>query len=272
MKPNPDSVELFIDHLVLNAASPHTIRAYKSDLRGLLDYCFTKTDFDTSNFEIYTATYLNFNKPGWSVNTINRKIAAFKAYAKWLGYVNFLKDYSRPKTPPGIAHPIPEGVAGILKMIDVANKTSHQALVAMTGLMGLRIGEALQIEASNVRTENSTLTVFGKGNKTRVIPISDMAFGILVRRYCECAGTTTKLVPLTDRAARRVITRLAEKAELSRSVASHDMRMTFGTVAYHKSGGDLRAVQELLGHSSSHTTENYTLVNLEQMRKAAEIV
>ena len=64
---------------------------------------------------------------------------------------------------------------------------------------------------------------------------------------------------------------MAAKAGISHS-STHDGRMTVGTLMYYRSGGDIRAVQEHLGHSSSTTTENYTKVNSERMRNAVDIL
>lgn len=271
------SASRFLDNLKNYGCSPNTIRAYKSDLSMFLHSMYLGYDYTPSELENFMASYLSTHKCNWSINTLNRKLACFRKYGQYIGKADFLSSYKRPTSPPGLAHPIQEGVDGILKMIETARKPHHKALVTLTGLLGLRVAEALSVTCGDFHQDFTELEVIGKGEKTRIIPVSDHVWGCLVYRYfeilsCETHGSNHhRFVPLSNRAARLAITNIAKRAELKNPVSSHDLRMTFGTVAYYTSGGDLRAVQELLGHSNSHTTENYTQVSMDKMRSAAEI-
>lgn len=210
------------------------------------------------------------NRSAWSPNTTNRKLAALRKFGKWLGYADFLATYKSPKAAKGVAHPLAEGIDGILKMIEAARKPEHKALGALCGLLGLRCGEALTVRASDIDDDSMTLKVRGKGDKERIIPIHDRVYEMLLPRLIHCWKNNDKLVPLHDRTARRAWTSMGKRVGIQTS--SHDGRMTFGTTTYHKSNGDIRAVQELLGHASSHTTENYTEVTMDKMRAAASIL
>lgn len=168
-----------------------------------------------------------------------------------------------------MAHPLPEGIDGITAMIESAKKPEHKALVALCGMMGLRVGEALKVRPSHFNYERNILRVHGKGDKQRDVPVVDAVWQHLMPALVAAKANDDTLISLHDRSARRAWTRLSEKAGVSRS-STHDGRMTVGTFMYHQSGGDLRAVQEFLGHSSSSTTELYTQVNLNKMRKAAD--
>lgn len=271
---NPGSVQEFTDHLTVNGASPNTVRAYRSDLMAFLiwDNCRQAQLADSNQLENLVAKYITIHRPTWSVHTTNRKLSAFRSWAKWVGYSNFLANYNPPKPAPGIAHPIPEGIKGILDMIDATDNPVYKALVALGGLAGLRVSETRAVRRHHIRIAPDEITVYGKGAKMRVVPISVAAWIAISPRWLQIFHTTDYMVPLSDAQARKVIRALGRKAGLNQPVSSHDLRMTFGTAAYYKSGGDLRAVQQLLGHASSHTTENYTQVTMEAMRKAAEIV
>lgn len=274
-----DCIDQFLYSLSANGQSDNTIRAYRADLMGLKDWTETyrildpnQTVQDPVEFEHETLEYIKAHKDKWAPTTLKRKLASFRTFAKWRGYDWFLARYKKPVVPPGIAHPIQEGIEGVIAMIDASKKPIHKAAIVLTGLCGLRVGEALTIRPSAINEERMELKLVGKGNKTRVVPMADYAYERLLPRLLECWADDGLLVPLHERSARRAIKSAGKKAKLSRPIASHDMRMTFGTTAYYNSGGDIRAVQELLGHSSIDTTVNYTQASMDRMRAAAEIV
>lgn len=157
------------------------------------------------------------------------------------------------------------------RLIKVARNDSQRALLALCGLCGLRISEALSICPQNFKLAEMMLEVRGKGDKTRFVPVSPEAWDLLIipvtRAMCE---NDREVINLKDRFARRVITNLGIKAGLRRHISSHDLRATFATAVYDKTG-DIRLVQELLGHSSVETTQLYTGVLLSKMRDAVQL-
>jgi site-specific recombinase XerD len=181
-----------------------------------------------------------------------------------------LGDYSAPTAARGIPHPLPEGIEGVYRLINCTHNEKQKALVALCGLCGCRVAEALGIKPSDFDLDRMLLTIRGKGDKTRIVPVSDRAWEVLctpvTRAFVE---GNREVVGLKDRFARRVITTLGERAGLKRAISSHDLRSTFGTEVYNRTK-DLRVTQELLGHSSSQTTELYTAITLENMRAAVE--
>jgi site-specific recombinase XerD len=115
--------------------------------------------------------------------------------------------------------------------------------------------------------ENMLVEIRGKGDKTRTVPLSTEAWNNVVSAYAMAATTIDhRLVTYQDRFARQAVTNLGNRV-LHRKVSSHDLRATFATAAMD-AGANLRTVQELLGHASSETTELYTAVRMDQMRKA----
>lgn len=199
-----------------------------------------------------------------------RRLASFRAFARWNGFPEVLAEYTAPRVPRGNPHPLTEGIDGIKKMLAVAPTPEKRALVALIGLCGMRVSEARSITPNDIDTVHKTITiVHGKGDKTRVVPMSDLAWQNLSYQYHSTPVDKT-LISLSDSAARRSFTRLAEKAGLEGKPSSHDGRATLAT-AMLRNGGNLRVVQEMLGHSSPATTAVYTQVTMDDMRKAATL-
>ena len=156
-------------------------------------------------------------------------------------------------------------------MIAQAKKENHAALVALCGLCGLRVAEALAVRASHFDLSRMMLLVHGKGDKEREVPVSTAAWEVLAhpvaRSFCH---DDALVVGLKDRFARTVITNLADMSGLQRHVSSHDLRATFATAVYDKTLNQ-RLVQELLGHSSGTTTEVYIGVSQKNLKMGVEL-
>lgn len=156
-------------------------------------------------------------------------------------------------------------------MAVVAKNERQRALVALTGFCGLRVSEALSITPESFDFDNMTLLVRGKGDKSRVVPVSNQAWAIMLKAVIQARliSPIQPVVDYRDRFAREILTSLGERAHLKRHIASHDMRHTFGTEILN-AGADIRTAQELLGHASVTTTQIYTGVSLDNMRKAVD--
>lgn len=205
--------------------------------------------------------------------TTGRRISSLRSWAKWAGLGVVLDEYVPPSPARPVPHPIPEGMDGVRRMITVAKNTRHKAIVAFGGLCGLRIAETLTVRAMDFDMREMLLTVHGKGDKRRIIPVSPEAWEIVQRPVLDTAaysGLAAPVIGYQDRFARQIITDLGQQAGLSRPVSSHDLRMTFGSAVYEATK-DIRATQELLGHSSAATTELYTMVRVETMREAVRL-
>ena len=181
-----------------------------------------------------------------------------------------LDEYVAPVPGRPMPHPLPEGIPGVISMCEAARKAPHAALVALGGLVGCRVAESLSIRPMDIDLHDMMVTIRGKGDKTRVVPVSRTAWTYLapvcVERF---ALQTESLLPYGDRFARQLITDLGVRAKLRRAVSSHDLRATFATHVFDTTN-NIRLTQELLGHASVTTTEAYTLVERRAMRSAVE--
>lgn len=156
-------------------------------------------------------------------------------------------------------------------MIDRTRNPLHKALLALNGLLGLRIDEVIHVCLDHFDLNEMTLKVRGKGDKTRIVPVSSRAWTTIKPRYDACAAANLSfLVPYSNRGARKAVSRHGRTAGLSRHVVSHDLRATALTAAYDKSL-DLRAVQEIAGHTDPRTTQLYTQVSMTNMRTALDL-
>lgn len=275
----PENINRFLDKCTSMGMSENTTKAYCADLMGFdawKAYCISNGNdvLPTMRPEMAVATYLNVNRSKWAPSTTKRKLACFRAYARFMGEPTFLADYRPPKVAPGVAHPLGGGVDDIKTMFATARRPHHKAMVVLIGLLGLRISEARNVRYTDFDDGSGeiVLTVRGKGDKTRHVPVDPDVMAMLDEPF-RLAQTRDDglLIPIGDRPARRAWTRIGRRAGIARPTATHDGRMTFGTAAYDKHK-DLRAVQELLGHSSSSTTENYTGVSMAKKRASAAVL
>lgn len=217
--------------------------------------------------------YLTEIRPSVAPSTLNRKLACYRKFGSYLGFPGFLHDYMAPRPAKLVPHPLPNLANDVMELLEIARTPRKVALIALCGLVGLRISEALSVDASNVDPREMIVTVRGKGDAYRVIPLSQRAWDCIAAAYYAAAASkgNKRLVNYSDRYARRLIKNMGAEAILAREIASHDLRMTFGTEAYNKSK-DLRAVQELLGHANASTTEGYIGKSMDEMRAAANFI
>lgn len=224
-----------------------------------------------ADFEELGMAWLTKHRRMLAPRTTARRLTSLRAYAKWAGYPGLFEEYTAPDGGPAMPHPLPEGMAGVRRLIVAANTEMQRCLIALMGMCGLRVAEAISITYADCMIEGGkvTLRVRGKGDVVRYVPVSDEAYTHIVRRMVETALNGMPLVEMKDRYARQCITDIAVRAKLSRRVASHDLRATFATAVYDKTK-DKMLVQRLLGHKSGNTTEGYIGTTREKMIEGVE--
>ncbi len=269
---SPEVIDKFRSSLFVKGKQLNTVKAYTTDLRVFLDQTCPEKTVTQEEFEEMGAAWLTMNRRKVSPKTTGRRLTSLRAFARWAGWGLVLEDYSAPDPGKGQPHPLPEGVEGVRRLIEAASVEKHKALIALCGLCGCRVGEALSIRPSDINIGTMTLTIRGKGDKTRYVPISTEAWEVLsvvvMRRMI--ALSDEELVPMNERHARKVVTSLGVRAKLQRHISSHDLRATFGTAVFDKTL-DIRLVQELLGHATSAQTETYVGVKFAKMREAVAL-
>lgn len=209
--------------------------------------------------------YINAVRSHLKPKTVTRKITAIRSYGKHVGQ-DLLVGYRAPTPLRAVPHPLDGGTDDVMAMVAAAHDPRQVALVVLGGMVGLRVSESLAALPTDLDPHRMMLRVQGKGDREREVPVSQTAWRLLAPAVA-LAWPDKRLAPYSDRRARQIITDCARWAGISRPVASHDLRATFATEAYRRCL-DLRAVQELLGHASSVTTEGYVKASERAMKAA----
>ena len=226
--------------------------------------------------------YKNIYKKPLSARSRRRAISSIKNFFKYSSLNNDLYKvaYSEvqllknPKIPRSLPKPIAEGDIGLL--IEELKKISKKSWVQKRNIAllyllygcGLRINEALSITKSHL-IDKSSLTILGKGNKERLVPVLDIVANSLENYLKEIPYDLPSDVsifvgdrgnPLKASAFQRDLKNARVNLGLPKTATPHSLRHSFATHLL-KNGGDLRIIQELLGHSSLSTTQIYTEVD-----------
>ena len=247
----------FDRRLEAEGLSDNTRRAYVSDLEGYLEWT---GDYGHISPET-VPDYLNWLRKNKVSNaTLNRKATTLRKYFDDHPDAGILRKYKAPPVPAGKAHPLPNLMDDVRAMI-ATSCGQHRVAIALCGFAGLRINEARELAIGDIDFVGKELTIRGKGQKVRYVPMAP-ELELILTEYLNASSIIPwepgmPLIDISDRGIRGAITRAGQRANIDRPVCSHDLRMTFGSVVYDKTK-DLRVTQELLGHSSSTTTERYT--------------
>ena len=226
--------------------------------------------------------YKNIYKKPLSARSRRRAISSIKNFFKYSSLNNDLYKvaYSEvqllknPKIPRSLPKPIAEGDIELL--IEELKKISKKSWVQKRNIAllyllygcGLRINEALSITKSHL-IDKSSLTILGKGNKERLVPVLDIVANSLENYLKEIPYDLPSDVsifvgdrgnPLKASAFQRDLKNARVNLGLPKTATPHSLRHSFATHLL-KNGGDLRIIQELLGHSSLSTTQIYTEVD-----------
>ncbi len=267
--------------------SPHTVAAYRRDVDGFLAFLrghlgalpdlAALSALDAADFRAWLARRAG---AGLSRGSTARALSAVRGLFRHLERRGLAPSaaLARVRTPP-LPHGIPKPL-GEADALDVLRRAAELAPkpwiaardVAVLTLLygcGLRIGEALGLDQRDAPEAGGTMTVTGKGRRQRVVPVLPAVAGAIriYRRACPFPGDDGRPLFYGARGGRldagvvqRVMRRLRADLGLADSATPHALRHSFATHLL-AGGGDLRTIQELLGHASLSTTQRYTEVD-----------
>jgi integrase/recombinase XerC len=288
-----DQVEAFLEALRNRAVSEHTLSSYESDLRDFEAFLkLRKVSFDTVDHILIRDFLGHLYEKDLKKTSIARKLACLRTFFKFLVREGDFKTnpaelISSPKLPRKLPSYLPEDeAAAVVEMPkgDEWKDLRDRAILELLYASGLRVRELAGLNDENLDLAQQLVRVFGKGRKQRIVPFGEFAARALVAYLAERDrlglstpeddGQTPLFVSVNARRLHvRDVQRLIEKTRLGlpsgRRLTAHTLRHTFATHLLER-GADLRAIQELLGHSSLSTTEKYTHVSLEHLRKEYE--
>ena len=279
-----DALDAYTAHLHTERhASPHTIRAYRTDLRQFLDVAGTalaRIRPDTIRHWLRTLD------GAAQRSSIARKLAAVRSFLRWCVETGRLtadpaSGVATPKTRRTLpTHLTLDQVDRLLATPDAASLAGgrDRAIFEVLYSAGIRVSELTGLDWADVDTEAGVVRVLGKGRKERVVPIGRPALAALAayRAACAAAGMPVQRGPvfrnlrggrLTSRSVARLMERHVLASGAPGKATPHALRHTFATHLLG-AGADLRAIQELLGHASLSTTQRYTHVDLRRLMEA----
>jgi integrase/recombinase XerC len=275
--------------------SPHTVRAYRSDLASLTEFAGGRGIDDSAQLtlEAYRDWLWMASQEGRSKATLARRSATAKSFSAWLSRsTGQTSDAASRLRAPRPERSLPrvlsrDAMDGVLDSLVARTHEGEPvalrdlAIVELLYASALRVSELVGIDTADLDLDRRTVRVMGKGSKERVVPFGQPAHLALVdylRRgrpalAARSSGPGTSALYLGARGARlgtrsvyALVSRLLMDVPGSGPEGPHAFRHTAATHLLD-GGADLRAVQEMLGHASLGTTQIYTHVTTERLRE-----
>jgi integrase/recombinase XerC len=273
--------------------SPKTLEAYQRDVGQFLAFMADHLGGRPSLKQLAKLTPADIRafmaarrNNGAGNRSLMRALAGTRSFARFLerngkGKVGALAAVRTPKLPKTLPKPL--AVSAARQMTDTDLRAGEErepwvlardaAVLALLYGSGLRISEALSLKRRDVAAATDALTITGKGNKTRMVPVLAQVTKLITDYLTVCPYVLppdgalfvgAKGGPLSPRIVQLAMARLRGALGLPDSATPHALRHSFATHLLAR-GGDLRAIQELLGHASLSTTQIYTAVDAERL-------
>jgi integrase/recombinase XerC len=294
------AIKAFIAFLRFNRnASPHTVRAYETDLLQLLDATATAhgcrpsqvpiAAFDADAVRGFLAV---LHDRGNSRTSAARRLASTRTFARYLLREGIIADdptqlVGAPRTERTLpAHLGAPEMERLLAAPDAAAPAGRRdrAILELFYASGLRLSELVNLDLQDVNLPGRMARVRGKGGKERLVPFNHATAEALRTMLADRASMGAQGVRAADRQRRardpvflnarggrlstrsvdRIVRRYVREAAIPRGVSPHALRHTFATHLL-QAGADLRAIQELLGHARLSTTQRYTHLDLQHL-------
>ncbi|MFC4242781.1 tyrosine recombinase XerC [Gryllotalpicola reticulitermitis] len=290
------AVQSFLDHARFERGlSPATIRSYRSDLRSFTEFARRSAVelIEAVDLELLRAWQWESAEAGSAAATLARRSASVRAFTAWAARSGVLSvDPGVRLSSPKLGHHLPSVVTQnqAVELLEHARQRAEtgdakavrdRALLELLYASGIRVGELVGLDVPDLDLDRLTVTVTGKGDKQRTVPFGTPALSAIVDylrvgrpalvERGEGAGDALFLGVagrrLGSRAAYDVVARALSAYPGGGPRGPHTLRHTAATHLLD-GGADLRAVQELLGHSSLGTTQIYTHVSVERLKQS----
>lgn len=293
-------IEKYLRYLKIERnASVHTITSYKNDLTSFNNFCKTQFEIAPSNVDINLITRLtlrlwlgNLSEEGLAKSSIARKVAALKSFFKYCfkrGYIeknpaHLLVIPKKEKTLPKTV--TLDDIVRLLESIDISSPQGLQdrAILEILYSTGIRVSELVSLNILDVDLRSSQISVIGKGNKQRMIPIGSTAHRIMkefLRERSKLYGKRTDADAhralflaasgqrIYDRSIRHTVERYLKIHSEVTQKSPHVLRHSFATHMLDN-GADIRIIKEFLGHSNLAATQIYTHTSVERLKNVYE--
>jgi tyrosine recombinase XerC len=265
----------------LKNSSKHTLRAYKRDLLDFYEYLkrnnLNYIDISRNSLRGFL---IELKEKGLDKRSISRKISSIRSFYRFLmkeGIIekNPLTTLELPKVDKKLPTFLTE--EEVIKLINSPNDKNligYRDKLILTFLYstGMRVSEIVSLKVSQLDLDKGEVIITGKGKKDRIVFLTD-EIKDMIKIYLDKRRKKSNVLflnrngkPLTDKGIRLLVEKYAKKVVPYKKVTPHTLRHTFATHLL-TNGADLRVVQELLGHTKLSTTQIYTHLTKENLKK-----
>ncbi len=256
--------------LKLRGYTQATIKAYLTHNKRFLDTIKKEpNDITEEDLKQYLAILIADKKQRPA--SVHLTISALKFFYETLLKKKIFAEIKPPKAEKKLPTVLTK--EEITRMLAIAKNPKHRLLVELLYSSGLRVSEAMHLKINDLDlNEKMGRVISGKGKKDRNIILSERLITSIKAYLAQRKGNSEYMFtgfqekPLSVRMAQKIVTDLAEKADIKKRVFCHALRSSFATHLL-EDGVDIRYIQTLLGHASISTTERYTKVTTEQLKK-----
>ncbi len=277
--------------------STNTLRTYKTDINSLLEYADSKGVKSLKDLSLTTIrSWIAIQSTnGAAAASLARRTSSVRVFTKWLNESGLIKNdpaarLLTPKVPTTLPRVLAKAQAERLmneaailddEFLSPIIRMRDHAILELLYASAIRVSELTSLDLNDIDFERQTAKVFGKGSKERMVPFGNPAQKAIIKYLNESrpkllVNSSKNALFLGDRGkridvrqVRRIVTRAIERVEDSPNISPHDLRHSAATHLL-EGGADLRIVQELLGHSSLATTQKYTHITVERLKKSFE--
>lgn len=282
-------IRRFLRHLkVEKNLADNTITAYEFDLKRFNEYILSAkiTSLEAVKSEDISRYIYTLYDLGLVEASIARNLSAIRTFYRFLFAEGDLK--SNPTAlvdTPKLTTKLPKvlsitEVLSLLEQPDLSDRLGirDRAMLEFLYATGVRVSELIQIKLRDLSAENKLVRVIGKGRKERLVPCGEVALHFVQRYIKEVRNSLIKPAsrpmdylflnwrgnPMTRMGFWKILQRYCKKAGIKQKISPHTLRHSFATHLL-EGGADLRAVQEMLGHSDISTTQIYTHLDREYL-------
>lgn len=275
--------------------SEHTVRAYKNDLTLFCEWLsengiFEAIELDSLSHAKIRSYWAKRRNEGLCALSMKRGQSALRGFFKYAMRrkeitKNVAETMESPKTRRGLPKALSENITETF--LNAPDKSTlmglrDRAILETIYGSGLRVSEAADLTYENIDFSNQIARITGKGNKTRLVPMTPSSCGA-IKTYLEARNSKMPLfkdvkyiflnksgAPLTTRSIGRMINKYTLQSALMLHVTPHQFRHSFATHLLNN-GADIRAVQEMLGHANLSTTQIYTQISKEKLMQTYQL-
>ena len=282
-------LEQFQDYLIFERGlSKRTLSAYQHDLENCIEFLARQGITDPSRVTptVLRMWIFSLHEVGLAPSSIRRAQSAVRTFFRYLLAEGWLSvDPTERLESPKIRDRLPEFLTKeeTQRLLDAPNPQKSlywrdRSILELLYASGVRVSELVGLLISGLDLDDSFITVFGKGGKERIVPVGVPALLTLKRYLSELRPKLDQTEgrghvylnargrPLTRESVWKLVRDSGRRADINKNVSPHTLRHTFATHLL-EGGADLAAVQELLGHVDISSTQIYTHVDREYLRR-----